>query len=181
MLKIPVKRILLVAATASSVAAMVAPQAASAAEVRCRGGSSCETASLQASRVTRVVRHAASAHGVFNVRHRDGRLRSGVLLSDGLLITAAEIEAMESVPELVVLNCCHLGQVDLVSDGNRLAASIARELIDIGVRCVIVAGWAVNDEGASLFGQTFYQNLLLQKLSFGEAVFEARQLGLLRN
>jgi hypothetical protein len=112
---------------------------------------------------------------VFNLRHRDGRPRSGVMLSDGLLITAAEIEAMESVPELVILNCCHLGQVDLVSDGNRLAASIARELIDIGVRCVIVAGWAVSDEGASLFGQTFYQQLLLQKLSFGEAVFEARR------
>ncbi len=31
-------------------------------------------------------------------------------------------------------------------DGNKLAASIARELIEIGVRCVIVAGWAVNDE-----------------------------------
>ena len=50
-----------------------------------------------------------SAHGVFDLRHADGRLRSGVVLSDGLLITAAEIGAMEVVPELVFLNCCHLG------------------------------------------------------------------------
>ena len=47
-----------------------------------------------------------SAHGVFDLRHQDGRLRSGVVLSDGLLITAAEIEAMEigartGVPELL--------------------------------------------------------------------------------
>ncbi|MEJ8846843.1 CHAT domain-containing protein [Variovorax rhizosphaerae] len=118
-----------------------------------------------------------SAHGVFGVRHRDGRLRSGVLLSDGLLITAAEIAAMESVPELVFLNCCHLGTVDQSYGGNanKLAASVARELIDIGVRCVIVAGWAVDDANASVFGQTFYQELLRRRRSFGEAVFTARK------
>jgi triacylglycerol esterase/lipase EstA (alpha/beta hydrolase family) len=115
-----------------------------------------------------------SAHGVFDLRHVDGRRRSGVLLSDGLLITAAEVAAMEIVPELVFLNCCHLGQVDFGSDGNKLAASLARELIDIGVRCVVVAGWAVSDDGAALFGQTFYQQLLLHRRSFGDAVFEAR-------
>ncbi|HZP87970.1 MAG TPA: CHAT domain-containing protein, partial [Burkholderiales bacterium] len=116
-----------------------------------------------------------SAHGVFDLRHRDGRSRSGVLLSDGLLITAAEIAAMETVPELVFLNCCHLGQIDVGRDANKLAASVSRELIEIGVRCVIVAGWAVNDENASLFGQSFYEQLLLQRQPFGDAVFQARQ------
>ncbi|MEP6739635.1 MAG: CHAT domain-containing protein, partial [Caldimonas sp.] len=116
-----------------------------------------------------------SAHGVFDLLHADGRRRSGVLLSDGLLITAAEIAAMEIVPELVFLNCCHLGQVDTGSDGNKLAASVARELIEIGVRCVIVAGWAVNDESAQLFGQKFYEHLLLRRLPFGDSVFEARR------
>lgn len=118
-----------------------------------------------------------SAHGVFNLRHQDGRRRSGVVLSDGLLITAAEIEAMETVPELVFLNCCHLGQVDAPTgrDGNKLAASVSRELIQIGVRCVIVAGWAVNDEWAKVFGQAFYENLLLRRRQFGDAVFEARK------
>ena len=119
-----------------------------------------------------------SAHGVFGVRHRDGRLRSGVVLSDGLLITAAEVAAMESVPELVFLNCCHLGTVDQPTGrgANKLAASVARELIDIGVRCVIVAGWAVDDAKAALFGQTFYQELLLRRRSFGNAVFAARKV-----
>ncbi|HOL36275.1 MAG TPA: CHAT domain-containing protein [Rubrivivax sp.] len=116
-----------------------------------------------------------SAHGVFNLRHCDGRPRSGVVLSDGLLITAAEIDAMPSVPELVFLNCCHLGQIAVGRDGNKLAASLARELIDIGVRCVVAAGWAVNDANASLFGRTFYEALLLQRLPFGEAVFRARR------
>ncbi len=116
-----------------------------------------------------------SAHGVFALRHADGRLRSGVLLSDGLLITAAEIGAMEVVPDVVFLNCCHLGTVDVDRSGNRLAASVSRELIDIGVRCVVVAGWAVDDVGAQLFGETFYQELLLRRQPFGSAVFAARK------
>ncbi len=116
-----------------------------------------------------------SGHGVFDLAHADGRRRSGVVLSGGLLVTAAEIDAMETVPELVFLNCCHLGQVDSVRDGNRLAASVARELIAIGVRCVVVAGWAVRDDSAQRFGRVFYEQLLLQRLPFGEAVFAARR------
>jgi hypothetical protein len=122
-----------------------------------------------------------SAHGIFGLPHKDGRLRSGVVLSDGLLITAAEIDAMELVPEVVFLNCCHLGTVDGGTDGNKLAASIARELIGIGVRCVVVAGWAVDDELARLFGETFYKALLLQRKPFGEAVWLARRATWVRN
>ncbi|WP_310459840.1 CHAT domain-containing protein [Sphaerotilus sp.] len=117
-----------------------------------------------------------SAHGVHQLPHRDGRLRSGVVLSDGLLLTAAEIEAMEAVPELVFLNCCHQGVVvggDL--QGNRLAASLAQRLIGIGVRCVIVAGWAVSDTLAAQFGQVFYEALLRDNQPFGDAVFKARK------
>ncbi|WP_172843936.1 CHAT domain-containing protein [Variovorax sp. HW608] len=123
-----------------------------------------------------------SAHGVFEQQHVDGLRRSGVVLSGGLLITAAEIEAMESVPELVFLNCCHLGRVDpggapgpTVRDGNKLAGSVARELMAIGVRCVVVAGWAVDDKLAQQFGEVFYRSLLQNRRPFGEAVFEARQ------
>lgn len=127
-----------------------------------------------------------SAHGVFDQLHVDGRRRTGVVLSDGLLITAAEIKAMETVPELVFLSCCHLGKVDApgtdggsaertVQNGNLLAASVARELINSGVRCVVVAGWAVDDTGAMTFGNAFYRNLLLERRPFGEAIFEARK------
>lgn len=118
-----------------------------------------------------------SAHGVFDLPHKDGLRRSGVVLSDGLLITAAEIEAMETVPELVFLNCCHLAKMDEVHrDGNKLAASISRQLMEIGVRCVVVAGWAVDDDMASKFGAAFYGKLLMERMSFGDAVFEARKL-----
>ena len=35
-----------------------------------------------------------AAHGVFDEMHADGKARTGVVLSGGLLITAAEIEMM---------------------------------------------------------------------------------------
>jgi tetratricopeptide (TPR) repeat protein len=120
-----------------------------------------------------------SAHGVHRLMHRDGRPRTGVLLEDGLLITANEIRQMEQPPELVFLNCCHLGQVDADApagrDANLLAASIAMELMRIGVRCVVVAGWAVNDRLARVFGETFYRALLGQGLTFGGALRLARR------
>lgn len=39
------------------------------------------------------------------------------------------------------------------------AAGVADALISIGVRCVIAAGWAVEDQRAELFATTFYHNL----------------------
>ena len=118
-------------------------------------------------------------HGVFAQRNVDGVALTGVLLSDGGVISAAEIAAMEMVPELVFLNCCHLGQMtESMQQGSvhRLAASLARELIAVGVRCVVVAGWAVGDVPALAFGETFYARLLGEKgLTFGDAVFEARK------
>jgi len=122
-----------------------------------------------------------AAHGVFDVCHRDGGRRSGVLLSDGLLITAAEIDAMERVPDVVFLNCCHLGRMEeAVGAGqargaNKLAASLASELIRVGVRCVIAAGWAIDDTLAALFSETFYQRLVHDRSTFGDAVHAARQ------
>jgi CHAT domain-containing protein len=116
-----------------------------------------------------------AGHGVVDEPGADGQARSGVVLSDGLLITAAEIDAMESVPDLVFLNCCHLARVDAEPVAfNKLASSVARQLIDIGVRAVVVAGWAVEDAAASLFAETFYERLLADNLPFGEAVFRAR-------
>jgi pimeloyl-ACP methyl ester carboxylesterase len=121
-----------------------------------------------------------AAHGEFNIQAVDGSRRSGVLLSDGLMLTAAEIQQMEIVPELVFLNCCHLGQIDGKPVGrevefNRLASSLARELIDMGVRAVIAAGWAVEDQAGQAFAETFYRCLILEGQTFGMAVQHARQ------
>ena len=88
----------------------------------------------------------------------------------------AEIGQMEIVPDLVFLNCCHLAKANPTPIAyNRLAYSISRELIEIGVRCVIAAGWAVHDDAALTFADAFYRCILQDKLQFGDAVFEARR------
>jgi hypothetical protein len=97
-----------------------------------------------------------SAHGVYRAGQGKNR-RTGVVLSNGLLLTAAEIAALEVVPDLVFLNCCFTGRLDATPQTpyNRLAYSIARELIESGVRAVIAAGWAVNAERCTLLGSAY--------------------------
>ncbi|MHC2148346.1 CHAT domain-containing protein [Pseudomonas sp. 210_17 TE3656] len=115
------------------------------------------------------------AHGVFRSKDSNGQLRSGVVLSDGLLLTAAEIDRMETVPDLVFLSCCHLGKVSVGEQGgNRLAASLAQELINMGVRCVVAAGWEVDDSAACCFSETFFNRLAIHGDHFAEAIACAR-------
>lgn len=116
-----------------------------------------------------------AGHGVYEQLTRQGDRRSGVVLSGGILITAAEIEAMEVVPDLVFLNCCHLGTVKREAVAfNRLAASVARQLIEMGVRAVVACGWAVDDQAAVVFAKVFY-GAMLSGTPFGEAIFQARK------
>lgn len=121
-----------------------------------------------------------AGHGIPAGLTRDGKKHgAGVVLSEGVL-SASEIRAMRTVPELVFLNCCHIGDVggDRVLtaddyDRSAFAASVAQELIEIGVRCVIAAGWAVNDRLAATFARQFYGQLL-EGQRFIDAVHHAR-------
>ena len=103
----------------------------------------------------------------------------GVVLSGNAFLGTREIHNMRTVPELVFINCCHLAarspQEVLAGtyDRARFAANVAEELIEIGVRCVIAAGWAVEDEPAKVFATTFYQALLRGR-RFVDAVADAR-------
>ncbi len=122
-----------------------------------------------------------AAHGeVGVVSRRDGKRRTGVVLSDGVMLTAAEVGQMEVVPDLVFLNCCHLAALDNTAQYaggdsyNRLAYSLARELIEMGVRCVIAAGWAVDDSAATTFSTHFFE-CFTRGQAFGKAVWEARK------
>lgn len=115
-----------------------------------------------------------AAHGIHARRAADGSYRSGVVLSDGLLLSAAEIGLMETVPDLVFLSCCHLGKVGTEQGGQRLAASLARELIDMGVRCVVAAGWEVRDDAALTFSEHFFKAMAVDGARFGDAIHAAR-------
>lgn len=100
-----------------------------------------------------------AAHGEFDPNAPE---RSGVLLADGLRLTAEEFD-LPHVPLVVFLNCCHLGSLERPGaprQPGQLAASLAGRLIEIGVRVVVVAGWAVDDLAAQKFATTLYAELL---------------------
>jgi hypothetical protein len=122
-----------------------------------------------------------AGHGVYEWPLGDGTdaTVTGMVLGNGMFLTAGEIGQMRQVPELVVVNCCHLGSVGTGANApqtgtyHRLAASFATELIDIGVRAVVACGWAVDDTAASTFANTLYGRLLAGD-TFGEAISAAR-------
>ncbi|MFD1691447.1 CHAT domain-containing protein [Azotobacter chroococcum] len=109
-------------------------------------------------------------------------LVTGMLIGENSLLTPAHIEQMRVVPDFVFLNCCSLGRIEagheMASDirpGNpMLAANLATQLIEMGVRAVIAAGWRVLDGAAELFAITFYK-AFLNGITFGEAVLAARR------
>ncbi|TKB71705.1 MAG: CHAT domain-containing protein [Nitrospira sp.] len=115
-----------------------------------------------------------AGHGSYNEAETElSGAKAGVVLDNGLFLTAAEIAKLDPIPELVFLNCCYLGQIGGTAY-NKMAASISRELIRKGVRAVVAAGWPVRDDAALCFAQVFYKKLL-DSQPFGHALKEARQ------
>ena len=108
---------------------------------------------------------------------------TGMVIGDGIFLTPAEIRQMRQVPELVFINCCHLGHIEASDRGafnnrrdqNLIAANVATEFIRMGVHAVVAAGWAVDDAAALTFATAFYDRML-EGVSFGQAVKQARKI-----
>ena len=99
---------------------------------------------------------------------------SGMVIGRDIFLTPGDIEQMRWVPELVFINCCHLGKPGPGTDRGALAANLGMQFIRMGVRAVVAAGWAVDDAAALAFANTFYR-LMLAGETFGEAVRAARE------
>lgn len=106
--------------------------------------------------------------------------RTGVVLEAGRYLTASEFETLRAVPSIVFLNCCHLGKMPGGAADIRpplpgaWGATVASQLIEMGVGVVVVAGWAVNDTAARTFADAFY-GALLDGRNLMTALREARQ------
>ena len=127
-------------------------------------------------RIVHIAGHGAAVQ--MDADQRTVVSRGGVVLSDGVFLGPDEIEKLPDVPELVFINCCHLGEIDgsgplKIDEPVAFAAGVAESLIKIGVRCVVAAGWAVDDRPAEVFAQAFYRTLLAGQ-PFVEAVTQAR-------
>lgn len=111
---------------------------------------------------------------------RETHTVTGMVLGTNVFLTPAEVKQMRQVPELVFINCCHLGKISGGKDSDwsarhKLAANLATEFICMGVRAVVAAGWAADDAAASTFAREFYTSLLGGR-PFGEAVLHARKV-----
>ena len=118
-----------------------------------------------------------AGHGAFNAKSPK---KSGMVIGKDVFLTVFDIQQLPVVPELVFVNCCHLGKISAkdekyYQDRYKLAANIGTELIKIGVKAVIAAGWAVDDEAALAFARIFYASMFAG-CTFGEAVKDARNL-----
>ncbi|HQU78833.1 MAG TPA: CHAT domain-containing protein [Azonexus sp.] len=127
-----------------------------------------------------------AGHGVHEFREGSDKPLSGMVIGyrpgegndkkgRAVLLTPGDIHQMRFVPDLVFINCCHLGQMRNAQSLDRLglAANLGEEFIRMGVRAVIAAGWAVDDQAGAAFAATFY-NAMLDGKAFGEAVRLAR-------
>lgn len=131
-----------------------------------------------------------AGHGVYEYEGPDSKAAcgepagtpqrvTGMVLGDDVFLTPAEINQMRTVPELVFINCCFLGRIEAdkpeVRRGrHQLAANLAAQLIEMGVRAVVAAGWAVDDQAAQTFAGVFYQAMLAGNM-FGDALLAARK------
>jgi pimeloyl-ACP methyl ester carboxylesterase len=111
-----------------------------------------------------------AAHGHFDAEHPE---RSGVLIGPDLFMSSAIVGNLPVTPDFVFFNCCHLGRIAEIPAA-RMAASVAKTVMDRGVRAVVAAGWAVDDSDATEFATTLYE-CLCNGASFGDAVLEARR------
>lgn len=117
-----------------------------------------------------------AGHGMFNESSPEN---SGMLIGRDTFLTSAHINQMSSVPELVFVNCCFLGKTDgaaesLYKSRYKLAANIGTQLIENGVKAVVAAGWAVDDQAAYDFTERFYKEMFAGA-TFGDAIQKARK------
>jgi pimeloyl-ACP methyl ester carboxylesterase len=88
--------------------------------------------------------------------------QSGWIFSNGVVISAYELERIDRVPSLVVCNACESG-ITPDRSGERNAAlvpSFAEAFFALGVANYVGTAWPVDDLAARLFATTFYASLL---------------------
>jgi tetratricopeptide (TPR) repeat protein len=128
-----------------------------------------------------------AGHGVLNGGPNSDTI--GLVIGRNSFLKASDIEEMDTVPEFVFLNCCHVGRIspdaldakgdpanvpEIWVSRSKLAANIAVAFMKQGSKAVIAAGWAIDDTQAKIFSQVFYDQFL-EGETFGNAVTKARE------
>jgi len=122
-----------------------------------------------------------AAHGVYGEVEANGQkeAKAGVVLGNDVFLEPGMINQLSTIPEFIFVNCCYSGDMTgmdekYYKDRSALAANIGTQLIRMGVKAVVVAGWAVHDAAAHTFSTELYDKLL-GGYEFGDAVLSARR------
>ena len=115
-----------------------------------------------------------AGHGVYDPEN--GQI--GIAIGNGICIDPQKIKQIGYVPQFVFINCCYSGVINeeddkYSRDRYKLAANIGTQLIEMGVKAIIISGWAVDDLAAKTFSETFYENMFLG-YDFGKSIKKAR-------
>lgn len=115
-----------------------------------------------------------AGHGLYDLEND----KVGIAIGDGIFIDPQKLRQIGYVPEFVFINCCYSGAMNAKDDTYnrdryRLAANVGTQLIEMGVKAIIISGWAVDDAAAKDFSETFYKNMFLG-YNFGASVQKAR-------
>ena len=78
-------------------------------------------------------------------------------LEEDYLLTMTDISQVRLTAKLVVLSCCHSARGKIKSEG---VVGIARAFLGSGVRSVLVALWAIDDEATMQLMSRFYKHLV---------------------
>ncbi len=114
-----------------------------------------------------------ASNAVANHATPDGRTITGLVLSDGLFLTANEFRQMSAMPRLVFLTACHVGNNSNPTP-DHLAASLPISLLKVGVGSLVAPDGLIDDILATTFSASFFSAITTGK-TFEQAVFEARQ------
>lgn len=123
-----------------------------------------------------------AGHGLFdpaNPRNTGIVIGSDTSQEGPVIFSAAQFNQLPHIPELVFINSCYGGAINTSEHQrpdykHKIAANIGTQLIAIGVKAVIVAGWDIDDDAARLFSTEFYKNMA-QGNNFSQSVFFARK------
>ncbi len=98
--------------------------------------------------------------------------RNGLKFDQNAFLTAADLSTLppDSVPMLVFLNACQVGNVTNTAKGG---ASLAQSILRAGVRGFLSNRWNVSDHSAELFAISLYRDLIEER-PLGEAITRAR-------
>ncbi|MBK9256730.1 MAG: CHAT domain-containing protein [Saprospiraceae bacterium] len=114
-----------------------------------------------------------AAHGVYDNEN------VGIVLGPETFLTPGTLEQLSAIPEFIFVNCCFSGSTFALNENfykerSKLASNIGTQLIRMGVKAVVVTGWAVNDSAAKVFADELYR-CLLSGHEFGISVRKARR------